>query len=116
MVTSRETGRWLLPKGNRMVGLSPHAAAVVEAEEEAGVRGTVSPISVGAFRYWKREPGNERWIDVDVFAIHVRRELTRWKEKHQRRRGWFRIPDAAAVVGDADLARFLLEAHDWAGN
>ena len=113
LVTSRETGRWLLPKGHRMVGLSPHAAAAQEAEEEAGVRGTVDPVSMGAFRYWKRDPGNERWVDADVFALHVHRELNRWKEKHERRRAWFALPDAAAAVTDPDLARFLSEAGEW---
>lgn len=115
LVTSRETGRWLLPKGHRMVGLSAHAAAAVEAEEEAGVRGTVSPISLGEFRYWKRDPGNERWVDVDVFALQVRRELSRWKEKHQRRRAWFGIAEAAAAVLDPDLARFLSEVEGRVG-
>jgi 8-oxo-dGTP pyrophosphatase MutT (NUDIX family) len=113
LVTSRETGRWLLPKGHRMVGLSPHAAAAQEAEEEAGVRGTVDPVSMGAFRYWKRDPGNERWVDADVFALHVRRELNRWKERHQRRRAWFSLSDAAMAVTDPDLARFLDEAESW---
>ncbi|HVF83522.1 MAG TPA: NUDIX hydrolase [Sphingomicrobium sp.] len=113
LVTSRETGRWLLPKGHRMVGLSPHAAAAQEAEEEAGVRGTVSPVSMGEFRYLKRDPGNERWVDVDVFALQVRRELNRWKEKHERKRAWFVVSDAADAVIDPDLARFLCQAESW---
>lgn len=44
LVTSRDSGRWVIPKGNPATGSSPHAAAAVEAEEEAGVRGAVSTL------------------------------------------------------------------------
>ena len=43
LVTSRGTGRWVVPKGNPLTGLDRHASAAVEAEEEAGVIGAVCP-------------------------------------------------------------------------
>ncbi|HPU15489.1 MAG TPA: DUF47 domain-containing protein, partial [Polymorphobacter sp.] len=39
LITSRETRRWVLPKGNPIDGLDPHLAAAAEAYEEAGVTG-----------------------------------------------------------------------------
>ncbi len=36
LITSRETKRWVVPKGNPLSGMTRHAAAAVEAEEEAG--------------------------------------------------------------------------------
>jgi 8-oxo-dGTP pyrophosphatase MutT (NUDIX family) len=54
LVTSRGTGRWVIPKGNIDAGLSPHAAAALEAQEEAGVRGALCPIALGSYRYRKR--------------------------------------------------------------
>ena len=53
LITSRQTGRWVVPKGNLMVGKAPHEAAAIEAEEEAGVTGIISPLPVGRFRYTK---------------------------------------------------------------
>ena len=41
LITSRQTGRWVVPKGNLMVGKAPHEAAAIETEEEAGVRGKI---------------------------------------------------------------------------
>ena len=43
LVTSRGTGRWVVPKGNPLTGLDRHTSAAVEAEEEAGVIGAVCP-------------------------------------------------------------------------
>jgi 8-oxo-dGTP pyrophosphatase MutT (NUDIX family) len=111
LVTSRRSGRWLIPKGHRMVGRTAHRAAAIEAEEEAGVRGVVSPRAIGSFQYRKRDMRGDRWMTADVYALRVTRELTRWKEMHQRRRGWFPLPEARALVTDPDLIRLLTEAE-----
>ena len=111
LVTSRRSGRWLIPKGHRMIGLSGQRAAAIEAEEEAGVRGLMSTRPIGSFNYRKRLPTGERWMTADVYALRVTRELTRWKEKHQRRRDWFSFAEAKALVVDPDLVRFLIEAE-----
>lgn len=39
LITSRDTGRWVLPKGWPMRGRSMAQAALIEAWEEAGVEG-----------------------------------------------------------------------------
>src|ERR671916_612595 len=41
LVTSRETRRWVIPKGWPMQGKKPHRAAKLEAFEEAGLLGRV---------------------------------------------------------------------------
>ena len=109
LITSRETGRWLIPKGSRMIGRTDHSAAALEAEEEAGVRGRISRTSAGSFRYVKRVPGGERLMQADIYPLQVRKELRRWKERGQRQRLWVTLEEAARLVGDADLARVLRE-------
>ena len=42
LVSSRETGRWVLPKGWPMKGIKPHNSAAREALEEAGILGKVA--------------------------------------------------------------------------
>ena len=108
LVTSRETKRWVIPKGNPMSGLGPHAAALQEAEEEAGVSGPVCPTPLGSYRYRKkRGSGASLMIDVDVFPLAVTREFPQWKEQHQRERRWFTLAEAANAVEEPDLSELI---------
>lgn len=104
LVTSRESKRWVIPKGNPMMGMAAHAAAALEAEEEAGVSGLVCPTPLGSYRYRKRKGnGASLMLDVDVFPLAVTREMETWKEQSQRERRWFSLPDASDAVEEGDL-------------
>jgi predicted phosphate transport protein (TIGR00153 family) len=104
LVTSRDTGRWVIPKGNPNAGMPGHIAAALEAKEEAGVVGLVCPTALGSYRYRKRRAnGASLMFDVDVFPLAVNTELDSWKEQSQRERRWFSLADAAAAVDEPDL-------------
>jgi uncharacterized protein len=108
LVTSRESGRWVVPKGNPGTGTSPHSAAAVEAEEEAGVRGSVCPTPLGTYRYRKRRSnGASLMLDVDLYPLLVTQELPTWKEAGQRERRWFPLAEAANQVDEPDLADLI---------
>lgn len=108
LITSRETRRWVVPKGNPMSGTPPHSAAAIEAEEEAGVLGAVCPTPLGSYRYRKRRnSGASVWTDVDVFPFAVTEELDTWNEQHQRERRWFSLAEAANAVDEPDLAALI---------
>lgn len=108
LITSRETRRWVIPKGGLMKGLPPHSAAAVEAEEEAGVLGAVCPTPIGSYRYRKRRrSGASVWADVDVFPFAVTEELDTWDEQHQRERMWFSLAEAAEAVDEEDLQALI---------
>src|SRR4051812_49118869 len=80
LITSRESKRWVIPKGNPSAGISLHQAAAIEAEEEAGVVGPVCPTPLGSYRYRKRRGnGASLMVDVEVFPLSVSRELNGWK-------------------------------------
>ena len=103
-MTSRESGRWVIPKGNQAQHLTAHNAASLEAEEEAGVRGLVCPTPIGSYRYRKkRRNGASLMVDVDVFPLSVSAELVSWKEESQRERRWFSLAAAAEAVDEPDL-------------
>ena len=53
LITSRDTGRWIIPKGWPIEGLSPSETALQEAYEEAGVAGKADDRHVGHFPYIK---------------------------------------------------------------
>lgn len=109
LVTSRDTGRWVLPKGWAEAGLTGPELAAKEAFEEAGIRGAVATEPTGAYAYAKRLR-RERIMPctVAVFAMRVDRELLDWPERHQRRRQWFSLPRAAALVSEPELTALLL--------
>ena len=58
LLTSRETKRWIIPKGWPIRGLKPREVAARDAYEEAGLRGTISgKHPIGAYHYEKRLRG-----------------------------------------------------------
>jgi 8-oxo-dGTP pyrophosphatase MutT (NUDIX family) len=110
LITSRETGRWVLPKGWPMKGKKPHVCAAREALEEAGVKGRVGKSAIGCYRYVKRLPENGTIpCSVDVYPLMVERQLKRWPEQGQRALAWFSAANAAALVDEGELAS-LIEA------
>lgn len=107
LITSRETRRWVVPKGN-IGGHAPHVAAALEAEEEAGIQGAACPTPLGSYRYRKRRRnGASLMVDVDVFPFAVTHELPTWKEQDERERRWFTLAEAAAAVDEPDLASLI---------
>ncbi|WP_185985110.1 NUDIX hydrolase [Aureimonas mangrovi] len=109
LVTSRETRRWVLPKGNLMKGLSLADAAATEAEEEAGVRGRVVAEPYRRFDYWKRRPDAFHLCHVDVFLLVVTEELDDWKERAERQREWVSPARAFEMVLEPGLQSIFRE-------
>ena len=104
LVTSRETKRWLIPKGWPMKGRKPHKAAAREAEEEAGVKGRIEGKPLGHYTYWKRRIVHFDLCRVDVYPLEVVKQLKSWKEKGQRESRWFNVDEAADAVLEPSLA------------
>ncbi|MNS89635.1 NUDIX domain protein [compost metagenome] len=108
MITSRETRRWVIPKGGRMVGKTDPQAAAQEAYEEAGVQGETLEAPIGHFRYAKRlKSGETQACVVAVYPLEVLIQLGAWPEDQQRQRRWMPQADAADAVHEADLADLI---------
>jgi 8-oxo-dGTP pyrophosphatase MutT (NUDIX family) len=69
LLTSRETKRWVIPKGWPMKGLKPHEAAAQEAFEEAGLSGKIGKKPIGRYTYFKRREAHFDVCVVDVFRL-----------------------------------------------
>jgi 8-oxo-dGTP pyrophosphatase MutT (NUDIX family) len=110
LVTSRETRRWVIPKGWPMKKLKPFATAAREAYEEAGLGGAISRESLGSFTYQKRLK-SRNYVDckVDVYAMEVSKEAKRWPERDERERRWFEPEVAARYVKEPELADIILQ-------
>lgn len=110
LVTSRDTGRWVIPKGWPMTGLDDPAAAAVEALQEAGVSGRIEFASAGTYRYVKADVAVDKPLSVTVYRLWVETQGRRWPERAARKRRWFTIARAAALVAEPELAA-LIAAH-----
>jgi len=109
LVTSRETGRWIVPKGNRVAGLSPSESAAREAYEEGGVEGDIAPEPIGSYRYVKQKKnGTVTPASVLIYPMRVTRQLGDWPEKGERENRWFSLADAAASVAERSLRHLIL--------
>lgn len=105
LVTTRQTKRWIIPKGWPVKGLNPAKSAAREAYEEAGIRGAVSGKPIGVFSYEKRldEDGSTIPCEVRVFALSVKRRLKTWPEAHEREAKWFEPLHALSALTDEGL-------------
>lgn len=108
LVTSRETHRWIIPKGWPERRMAPYEVAAMEAFEEAGVRGQVAPDPIGSFTYRKRlKSGKQMRCRVTMFLLRVEEELDEWRERAERERSWMPPAEAARKVQEEELVAFL---------
>jgi 8-oxo-dGTP pyrophosphatase MutT (NUDIX family) len=107
LVTSRETRRFIVPKGWPMKGKSGRKAATIEAEQEAGVTGKALKKPAGAYSYWKRLSNRFVRVDVVVYLLAVTDEHADWRERKTRRRAWLSPGDAATLIDEPELATLV---------
>lgn len=109
LVTSRETRRFVIPKGWPWPGVKDYKAAAEEAREEAGIRGKIGKKPIGTYTYDKRRPSGSVPVRVKVFLLEVEKELDDWPEAEQRQRTWFTPAKAAEAVAEPELAELILQ-------
>ncbi|WP_247881177.1 NUDIX hydrolase [Skermanella sp. TT6] len=109
MVTSRETRRWVVPKGWQEKKVPDPEQAAREAYEEAGAIGQVGAKPIGSYRYEKRlKNGRSKTLDVAVYPFEVEELLEEWPEMEERERRWMTPAQAALAVDEGSLAALLL--------
>lgn len=107
LITTRTTGRWTIPKGWTMPSLPDHLAAAIEAEEEAGLIGTIKRKPIGQYDYWKRLEQEFALVRVVVYRLKVRTQTDSFPEAGQRRIRWFKAEDAMLLVDEPGLAALI---------
>ena len=114
LLTSRDTGRWVIPKGWPMAGKPSHAVAAQEAFEEAGVRGTAETEPAGSYLYTKvLDNGLRIPCRVQVHALKVEEMLSDFPEKDCRRLEWVPFTEAAKRVRESELRALLRRFPAW---
>jgi len=109
LVTTRRNGKWIIPKGWPIKGLTPKETAAREAYEEAGARGDMKRRISGAYSYDKLldDKGIIVPCEVKVFPLRVRRMEKAWPEQRQRVVRWFEPADAIEAVAEPGLKTLI---------
>ena len=113
LVTSRETARWVIPKGWPIRGKSRRATAAAEARQEAGLLGEIGKTPLGQYDYVKvLKTGVGLPCRVTVFPLLVTGRKLRWREQSQRSAQWFDPETAAQSVQEPQLSEIIQRFAD----
>lgn len=117
LVTSRETRRWIIPKGWPIKGLNSIESALQEAWEEAGVKGKpIGQKPIGSFTYRKTRPTGWSFpVKTLVFSVAVERLSKKFPEVEERTRNWVTAKEAADLVAESELSEIFLSHSDQIG-
>ena len=111
LITSRETRRWVLPKGGIKPGMTPCESAAEEAFEEAGIVGRVDHRCIGVYGYGKLRDKGSAYCTVRVYPMKVTAQYADWPERRERERKWMTFDAASAGVRERGLKRILRSFH-----
>lgn len=96
LVTNSSGNRWILPKGQQEVGMTPHEVALMEGVEEGGV--------LGAIRNDVRlriQMSDGR--SLQIYAMKISKLLGSWPEERVRLRRLLPISDALKLIEDRKI-------------
>ncbi|WP_420126523.1 NUDIX hydrolase [Longimicrobium sp.] len=108
LVTPRGGEGWIIPKGKVEAKLGVPGSAAQEAVEEGGVRGEIEQTPFDQYRHGGTDDGPL----VAVYLMRVTKEMSSWRESHQRERRWATLDDAPRLIIDPGLARVMRAAAD----
>ena len=115
LITSRDSKRWVIPKGWPKPGMAPHKLAALEAYEEAGLEGKIAREPLGSFKYQKKmDDGSEVPCKVAVYPLEVTAQHLEWPERMQRDCIWVEARKAAGMVDEKSLRDLILKFADEA--
>ena len=105
LITSRDTGRWVIPKGYLERKEKPYRCAQREALEEAGIIGKVRKRPLGYYTYVK---DHETPLTVSVHLLRLKDEVNQFSERAQRQKIWISPAEAALLVEEPELQALFL--------
>lgn len=108
LITSRRRKRWIVPKGWPMDGKTPATCALIEAWEEAGVKGAASDMCIGVYSYERLREGEETIPCLALlYPVKVKALRKKFPEMRDRRRKWVSRKKAAKMVAHRELAKLI---------
>jgi 8-oxo-dGTP pyrophosphatase MutT (NUDIX family) len=111
LVTSRRSGRWIVPKGSLIKDETAFRSAEIEALEEAGVEGVIDRTPIGSYRTVKKGGIASHVVEVDLYPLRVTKQHDSWLEKGKRHRLWVSLNKAKRLLSDPVLAHLVTELN-----
>ncbi len=111
MITSRKTGRWIIPKGLIEPGDTALFTAMKESMEEAGVNGEIIPDIISRYSYDKWEGR----CHVVVYPLKVSALQPHYEEEKERKRRWFSVEEAIRAVEKEEVKEALRAFKQYYG-
>ncbi|MCF4165474.1 NUDIX hydrolase [Zavarzinia compransoris] len=112
LVTSRTTGRWIIPKGKPEAGLPGHEVARREAFEEAGLIGATARKALGTFDSVKGMGTVDQPVRVSVYPFRVDGDTADFPERGQREILRASFLESLMLLSDGGLISLLLRYED----
>ncbi len=103
LITSRDTGRWIIPKGWPIKSGDARETVMLEVWEEAGIYGHMHGEPVGEYSYDKVLDHHSVRCQVVVYPVMVAGLADDFPESAERRREWFPAKEAGKLVREPDL-------------
>lgn len=98
LITNSSGNRWILPKGQQEVGMTPHEVALMEGVEEGGVLGTIrNDVRI------RTQMSDGRFLQI--YAMKVSKLLGSWPEEHLRLRRLVPISQALELLEDPKIRK-----------
>ena len=108
LVTSRQTKRWILPKGWPETDLSRRKTASLEAFEEAGVVGEVAREPIGEFLSHKGINAQFKVrTKVVVYPLRAEKQKKSFPERGKRELAWLSLEEAIGRCNEPGLKQIL---------
>lgn len=104
LITSRNSNQWILPKGNRVPNKSKRESALLEAYEEAGLKGQLDEELKCCFNIISH---GEK-VDLTLYPMRVESRLLKvWPESHQRKRIEVSTKQAKTMIAWPEVVAFI---------
>jgi len=105
LITTRKSGRWIVPKGIIEPDCTPEDSATREALEEAGVSGNTILRIHEAYSY-------DKWngtCTVTLFPLLVTELHSRWAEEDIRKRKWVGQEEIEEHAENTELSKAIMK-------
>ena len=106
LIRRKDSRKWGIPKGFIDRGDSAEQAALIEAHEEAGLKGEIVNGAIGTYAYQKWDAD----LVVAVYVMKVREVDREWQEMSFRERKWTSSAKAEELLAKHPVRPLLSDA------
>jgi 8-oxo-dGTP pyrophosphatase MutT (NUDIX family) len=104
IITSSSGKNWIVPRGRRESKMNDSEVARMEALEEAGVTGSISPKISGSCTI---QSGGRDKLKLTIYPLKIDKVMKKWEESSFRKRKLLKLNDALDKIDEKPLCKCL---------